>query len=114
MLETNELRRLIHERAVTGATSNPTIFAKAITTSDRYDTAIAAAGDSGIEDPQELFLLLALDDVREAAAFCCRRTPPQKASTGSSRSSARRTWLTTSPARSSRRPSSGGASIAPT
>ena len=37
LLETGELAGLIHDYGVTGATSNPTIFAKAITDSDCYD-----------------------------------------------------------------------------
>ena len=67
LLETGEFERLLGEFAVTGATSNPTIFAKAITSSDRYDEQIRAAVERGTVDPQELFLLLALDDVRRAA-----------------------------------------------
>jgi transaldolase len=35
LLETGELERLVRGCAVTGATSNPTIFAKPITGSDR-------------------------------------------------------------------------------
>jgi transaldolase len=34
-----EFERLMREFEVSGATSNPTIFAKAITGSDRYDAA---------------------------------------------------------------------------
>ena len=60
-------RALIADCAVTGATSNPTIFAKAITGSDRYDDQLRAAVAPGIDDPQELFFALALDDVRRAA-----------------------------------------------
>ena len=52
---------------MTGATSNPTIFAKAITGSDRYDDQLRAALDAGIRAPQELFFELALDDVGHAA-----------------------------------------------
>ena len=58
---------LIADCAVTGATSNPTIFAKAITGSDRYDDQLRAAVAAGVRDPQELFFELALDDVRRAA-----------------------------------------------
>ena len=58
---------LIADSAVTGATSNPTIFAKAITGSDRYDDQLRAAVAAGIRAPQELFFELALDDVRRAA-----------------------------------------------
>jgi hypothetical protein len=37
LLDRGAFAALIADSAVTGATSNPTIFAKAITTSDRYD-----------------------------------------------------------------------------
>jgi transaldolase len=67
LLESGDFATLIAEDAVTGATSNPTIFAKAITGSDRYDNQLRAAAGSGVRDPQELFLELALDDVRRAA-----------------------------------------------
>jgi transaldolase len=52
---------------VTGATSNPTIFAKAITGSNRYDDQLRAAIDSGVREPQQLFFELALEDIRRAA-----------------------------------------------
>jgi transaldolase len=67
LLESGEFSTLIAEFAVTGATSNPTIFAKAITGSDDYDDQVHAAVASGVREPQELFFRLALDDVRRAA-----------------------------------------------
>jgi transaldolase len=67
LLETGEFERLIRELGVSGATSNPTIFAKAITGSDRYDDQLRELTQAGITDPQELFFSIALDDVRRAA-----------------------------------------------
>jgi transaldolase len=67
LLDSGAFATLIAESAVTGATSNPTIFAKAITGSDRYDDQVDAAVASGVRDAQELFFTLALDDVRRAA-----------------------------------------------
>ena len=67
LLDSGTFATLIAESAVTGATSNPTIFARAITGSDRYDDQLRAAAASGVRDPQELFFELALDDVRHAA-----------------------------------------------
>jgi transaldolase len=64
LLDSGAFARLIRDSAVTGATSNPTIFAKAITGSDRYDDQLRAAA---VRDPQELFFELALEDVRRAA-----------------------------------------------
>ena len=67
LLESGAFAAMIADCAVTGATSNPTIFAKAITGSDRYDDQLRAAVALGITDPGELFFELALDDVRSAA-----------------------------------------------
>ena len=67
LLETGAFAALVADYAVTGVTSNPTIFAKAIKGSDRYDGQIRRLVTSGARDPQELFLTLALDDVRQAA-----------------------------------------------
>jgi transaldolase len=67
LLESGRFKRLQMERAVTGATSNPTIFAKAIGGSDRYDEQLASLLDAGVTDPREQFLELALEDVRRAA-----------------------------------------------
>jgi transaldolase len=68
LLESGEFRELVRDYAVTGATSNPTIFAKAITGSDRYDDQLGSLGSDGGADTRELFFALALDDVRSAAA----------------------------------------------
>ena len=67
LLETGEFATLVNESAVTGATSNPTIFAKAITGSDRYDDQLRALAAAGTDDGRELFFAIALDDVRAAA-----------------------------------------------
>ena len=67
LLDSGAFAGLIADSAVTGATSNPTIFAKAITGSDRYDDQLRAAVAAGVRDPQELFFELALEDVRRAA-----------------------------------------------
>jgi transaldolase len=67
LLESGAFARLVAESAVTGATSNPTIFAKAITGSDRYDTQLHELADKAVADLREAFFSLALDDVRRAA-----------------------------------------------
>jgi transaldolase len=56
------LSRLV-DRGVRGVTSNPSIFARALSTSTQYDKAIAASRASSAE---ELFEELAVDDVRDA------------------------------------------------
>jgi transaldolase len=67
LLETGGFAELISDYGVTGATSNPTIFAQAITGSDRYDAQLRELVADGEHDLQELFFSLALDDVRAAA-----------------------------------------------
>jgi transaldolase len=67
LLESGRFSELIRDYAVSGATSNPTIFAKAITGSDRYDGQLHELAAIGRHDLQELFFSLALDDVRAAA-----------------------------------------------
>ena len=49
LLDSGDFAALIADYAVTGATSNPTIFARAITGSDRYDEQLRAAAASGVE-----------------------------------------------------------------
>ena len=66
LLTSGTLRRYIEELSVTGLTSNPTIFDKAIEDSDFYDSAIrqkTAEGKFG----EALFFELALEDVTQAA-----------------------------------------------
>lgn len=67
LLESGEFAHLIRDYSVTGATSNPTIFAKAITGSDLYDEQLQRLSAKGGTDLQDLFFTLALDDVRAAA-----------------------------------------------
>jgi len=69
LLRSGEFAELIGDYSVTGATSNPTIFAKAITGSDLYDSQVRELTAAGGSDLQELFFALALDDVRDAAAL---------------------------------------------
>ncbi|SAL78444.1 transaldolase [Caballeronia telluris] len=66
LLTDGTLQRYINEFSVTGLTSNPTIFDKAITEADFYDAAIrqlTAEGKSG----EALFFELAIEDLSRAA-----------------------------------------------
>lgn len=66
LLTNGTLARYIRDFSVTGLTSNPTIFDKAISDTDFYDEAIrqkTAAGKSG----EALFYELALEDLTQAA-----------------------------------------------
>src|SRR5919206_4413702 len=59
------LQELIDESSVTGVTSNPTIFQKAIAQADDYDDQLRALLET-TDDPREIFFRLAEDDVRDA------------------------------------------------
>jgi transaldolase len=65
LLETGELARLMKEDAVVGVTSNPTIFQKALSSGDWYDERLAEVMKTE-DDPTEIFLELAKQDVRDA------------------------------------------------
>ena len=69
LLESGEFSELVRDYAVTGATSNPTIFARAITGSARYDEQLRSLALGAAPDIRELFFAIALDDVRSAAAI---------------------------------------------
>jgi transaldolase len=65
MLEDGTLRGYIEELSVTGLTSNPTIFDKAISGGDAYDRHIAEASEKA-GAAEEIFFELALADLRDA------------------------------------------------
>lgn len=66
ILNNGTLKRYIDEFSVTGLTSNPTIFNKAIKKTGLYDSDITQKLGEGKEG-EELFLDLALDDLKRAA-----------------------------------------------
>ena len=65
MLETGDLKRLVDEDAVVGVTSNPTIFQKALSSGDWYDEQFDDLLGRE-DDPTEIFLQLAMEDIRQA------------------------------------------------
>lgn len=67
LLDDGEFARLVDRRHVTGATSNPTIFAQAITSSSRYEIQLRQLLTTGERETRELYFALALDDVGRAA-----------------------------------------------
>jgi transaldolase len=66
MLDDGTLAEYIDDYSVTGLTSNPTIFDKAIGGGSAYDDQIAELGSQGLEG-EELFFELAITDLRRAA-----------------------------------------------
>ena len=65
MLTSGELQRLV-ENGITGVTSNPTIFEKAIAGSQDYDNTLLDLADKGLS-PEAIFEALAIQDIRAAA-----------------------------------------------
>jgi transaldolase len=65
MLADGTLRGYIDELSVTGLTSNPTIFDKAISGGEAYDEQIIELNQNGHE-PEEVFFELALADLHDA------------------------------------------------
>lgn len=66
LIDSGELKRLIQEDGVSGITSNPAIFAAAISEGGAYDDQIRAlAGGDG--DTLALYEALAIDDIQAAA-----------------------------------------------
>ena len=65
MLRSGELQKFV-DSGVTGVTSNPSIFDKAIAESDTYDAALKEYAKDGA-DRQTIFERLAVDDIRDAA-----------------------------------------------
>jgi transaldolase len=65
LLQSGKLERMLEEDAVVGVTSNPTIFQKAIAEGDAYDDQMREVlGEE--DDLKEVFLKLAVQDVRNA------------------------------------------------
>src|SRR5215831_4192165 len=62
-----DLKRLIETDGVKGVTSNPSIFEKAIGSSDEYDASIGKALKRGDRPVAELFEKLAIEDIQSAA-----------------------------------------------
>jgi transaldolase len=65
LVQSGELQQLIDEDSVTGLTSNPSIFQKAISQGNDYDAQIRRCLEE-TDDPREIFFELAIDDVRAA------------------------------------------------
>jgi transaldolase len=66
LLSTGTLEQYIRDLSVTGLTSNPTIFDKALRHGTSYDVSVSARARSGISH-EDLFFELALEDITRAA-----------------------------------------------
>jgi transaldolase len=65
LLRSGELARLMREDAVSGVTSNPTIFRNAISAGDAYDDQLRDLVETE-DDLKEIFIQLASKDVGDA------------------------------------------------
>jgi transaldolase/glucose-6-phosphate isomerase len=66
LIASGGLRRLVEEDGVTGVTSNPAIFEKAIAGSDAYDDLLVPLARDGLA-PEAIYERLAVRDIQEAA-----------------------------------------------
>jgi transaldolase len=66
LVHTGELKKMMDEDAVTGVTSNPTIFQKALSSGEAYDEDLKKLLEE-TDDPSKIFFSLALQDIRDAA-----------------------------------------------
>jgi transaldolase len=64
LIEDGELERLVREDGISGVTSNPSIFEKAIGDSDRYDAALGEAAEKGLS-PRDTFFEIGFKDIRD-------------------------------------------------
>ncbi|HEV8461479.1 MAG TPA: transaldolase [Gaiellaceae bacterium] len=78
LVQTGELKRMMEEDAVTGVTSNPTIFQKALSQGTAYDDDMKKLLEE-TDDPTKIFFSLALQDIRDA---CDVLKPAYDASNG--------------------------------
>src|SRR5436190_3367018 len=65
LVHSGELKRMMKDDAVTGVTSNPTIFQKALSTGDAYDEDMKKCL-AQTDDAEQIFFSLALQDIRDA------------------------------------------------
>jgi transaldolase len=65
-IESEDFQKLIKDGVINGATSNPAIFQKAITTSPAYKEEIAKLKERGLS-PKEIYETLAIADIRATA-----------------------------------------------
>ena len=66
MISSGELRRMIEEDGVSGVTSNPSIFEKAISESSDYDELLRSQ-DSIEKTPEEILQALTIEDIQSVA-----------------------------------------------
>src|SRR5579863_8043705 len=66
ILTNGDLEHRIRDDVVTGETSNPTIFEKALAEGSAFDDQLASLAADGVTDPPAVFEVIETDDVRTA------------------------------------------------
>ena len=96
LLTSGELARMVREEYVSGVTSNPTIFQKAIAGSTDYDEVLKKLAERGPVSGYDAFILLGAEDSGWLPTSSGRSTTTRVEWTGTSRSKrrlpARRQW----------------------
>jgi transaldolase/glucose-6-phosphate isomerase len=67
IIQSGKLKGLITGDGLSGVTSNPTIFQKAISGSEVYNPVFEQLIESGMKDEKQLFLTIAIEDIKAAA-----------------------------------------------
>ncbi len=66
MIESGGLKKLIENDGISGVTSNPSIFEKAIAETHDYDTAIRGLAEQN-KSPEEIYEILTVEDIQRTA-----------------------------------------------
>lgn len=107
-----ELERLV-AAGIRGVTSNPTIFAKAISSSDDYDEQFRILMKAGM-NVTDAYWTMVIDDIRGALAVLRPIYDDSRGATASFPLSFLLNWLTKRPLRSRRHADCTSASLLPT
>lgn len=67
LVTSGQLKQMVDDGLISGMTSNPTIFEKAISGSSDYDDALAELARAGVKDRYEAFVSIETDDIRSVA-----------------------------------------------
>ena len=66
-IDSGGLERYVRDGWISGLTSNPSIFAKAVSGSDDYRDGLLDIAREGVDTPYDAFVQLAVDDIQRAA-----------------------------------------------
>ncbi|MEJ2254311.1 MAG: transaldolase [Nitrospirota bacterium] len=67
IIASGKLRGFVQGDGLSGVTSNPTIFQKAISGGSEYDQPLEALVEQGMTENKEIFLTMAIEDIKQAS-----------------------------------------------